>query len=75
MYVADSQSNSKQNPGYTRGIRIGSAKDGKVTALIPFIEADPEKNNNAGVEGVAADAKGNVYAGEVSTEKFKKYAK
>jgi len=75
MYVADSQSNSKQNPGYTRGIRIGSAKDGKVTALIPFVEADPEKNNNAGVEGVAADAKGNVYAGEVSTEKFKKYAK
>jgi len=75
MYVADSQSNSKQNPGYTRGIRIGSAKDGKVTALIPFVEPDPEKNNNAGVEGVAADAKGNVYAGEVSTEIFKKYAK
>jgi DNA-binding beta-propeller fold protein YncE len=75
MYVADSQSNSKQNPGYTRGIRIGSVKDGKVTALIPFVEPDPEKNNNAGVEGVAADAKGNVYAGEVSTEMFKKYLK
>jgi DNA-binding beta-propeller fold protein YncE len=75
MYVADSQSNSKQNPGYTRGIRIGSAKDGRVTALIPFVEPDPEKNSNAGVEGVAADAKGNVYAGEVSTEMFKKYAK
>ena len=25
MVVADSQSNSKQNPGYTRGIRVGSA--------------------------------------------------
>jgi sugar lactone lactonase YvrE len=75
MYVADSQSNAKQNPGYTRGIRIGSAKDGKVTALIPFVEPDPEKNNNAGVEGVAADAKGNVYAAEVSTEKFKRYVK
>ena len=36
MYVADSQSNSKQNPGFTRGIRVGSAKDGKVPALIPF---------------------------------------
>src|SRR5207245_2835234 len=46
VYVADSQSNSKQNAGYTRGIRIGSAKDGKVTALIPFVEPDPEKNNN-----------------------------
>jgi sugar lactone lactonase YvrE len=75
MYVADSQSNSKQNPGYKRGIYVGNAKDGKVTALIPFVEPDPEKNNNAGVEGVAADAKGNVYAGEVSTEMFKKYAK
>ena len=75
MYVADSQSNSKQNPGFTRGIRVGSAKDGKVTALIPFVEPDPEKNNNAGVEGVAADAKGGLYAAEVSTEMFKKYVK
>jgi hypothetical protein len=32
MVVADSQSNSKQNPGYTRGIYVGSARDGKVTA-------------------------------------------
>ena len=75
MLVADSQSNAKQNPGYTRGIRIGSAKDGKVAALIPFVEPDPEKNNNAGVEGVAADAKGNVYAAEVSTNTFKRYVK
>ena len=75
MVVADSQSNSKQNPGYTRGIRVGSAKDGKVTALIPFVEPDPEKNNNAGVEGVAIDVKGNVYGAEVSTEMLKKYLK
>ena len=75
MIVADSQSNAKQNPGYTRGIRVGSAKDGKVTALIPFAEPDPEKNNNAGVEGVAIDARGNVYGAEVSTEALKKYVK
>jgi sugar lactone lactonase YvrE len=75
MYVADSQSNSTQNPGFTRGIRVGSARDGKVTALIPFVESDPEKNNNAGVEGVTVDAKGNVFAAEVSTEILKKYTK
>jgi sugar lactone lactonase YvrE len=75
MYVADSQSNSTQNPGFTRGIRVGSARDGKVTALIPFVEPDPEKNNNAGVEGVATDARGNVFAAEVSTEILKKYVK
>jgi sugar lactone lactonase YvrE len=75
LYVADSQSNSRTNPGYTRGIRIGSARDGKVTALIPFVEPDPDKNNNNGVEGVGADAKGNVYAAEVSTGMLRKYAK
>ena len=75
MYVADSQSNSKQNPGFTRGIRIGSAKDGKVTAMIPFVEPDPEKNNNAGVEGVASDGKGHLFGAEVSTEMLKKYVK
>ena len=46
-----------------------------MTALIPFVEPDPEKNNNAGVEGVAIDDKGNVYGAEVSTEMFKKYVK
>jgi len=75
MVVADSQSNAKQNPGYRRGIYVGSARDGKVTALIPFAEPDPEKNNNAGIEGVAIDAKGNVYGAEVSTEHLKKYVK
>jgi DNA-binding beta-propeller fold protein YncE len=34
IYVADSESNNAQNPGFKRGLRIGSAKDGKVTALI-----------------------------------------
>jgi DNA-binding beta-propeller fold protein YncE len=43
MVVADSQSNSKQNPGYKRGIYVGSARDGKVTALIPFVEPDRRK--------------------------------
>jgi streptogramin lyase len=75
IYVADSQSNATLNPGFKRGIRIGSAKDGKVTALIPFVEPDPDKNNNAGMEGVAADAMGNVYGGETTTQTLKKYVK
>ena len=34
IYVADDQSNETRNPGFKTGIRIGSAKDGKVTAFI-----------------------------------------
>ena len=40
IYVADSESNTKRNPGWKRGIRVGSAKDGKVTAFIPDPEPD-----------------------------------
>ena len=75
IYVADSQSNATQNPGFTRGIRIGSAKDGKVTAFIPDDKPDPDKNNNAGAEGVAADANGNIYAGDVTGQMLRKYVK
>ena len=34
LYVADSQSGPEENPGFKQGIRVGSAKDGKVTAFI-----------------------------------------
>ncbi len=72
IYVVDSQSNATLNPGFKRGLRVGSAKDGKVTALVPFAEPDPDKNNNAGMEGVAADSAGNIYVGETTTMILKK---
>jgi hypothetical protein len=75
IYVADSQSNAKQNPGFKRGIRIGSAKDGKVTAMIPFVEPDPDSNNNAGIEGITADPMGNVYGGQTTGMILHKYIK
>ena len=75
IYVADSQSNAMLNPGFKRGLRVGSAKDGKVTALIPFAEQEPDKNNNAGMEGVTADAAGNIYVGETTGMILKKYVK
>ena len=55
IYVADSESNTKRNPGWKRGICVGSAKDGKVTAFIPDPEPKPDKSPTSGAEGVAAD--------------------
>jgi sugar lactone lactonase YvrE len=75
LYVADSESDAARNPGWKRGIRIGSAKDGKVTALIPDTDTDPAHANSSGAEGVVADAQGNVYGAEVGPKDVKKYAR
>ena len=78
IYVTDSESNTRRNPGWKRGIRIGSAKDGKVTAFIPDPEANPDSGPGAGTsaaEGVATDAQGNVYGAEVGPRALKKYVK
>jgi sugar lactone lactonase YvrE len=58
IYVADSQSDIRLNPGFTRGLRIGSARDGSVTAFIPHPNPDPA---SPAAEGVVIDAAGNVY--------------
>jgi sugar lactone lactonase YvrE len=73
LYVADSESNGKVNPGWKRGIRVGSAKDGKVTAFIPDPEPDPETVVTSAAEGVAADAQGNIYGAEVGPRGVKRY--
>jgi hypothetical protein len=75
IYVADSESESTNHPGWKRGIRIGSAKDGSVTAFIPDTEPDPDHHPTSGAEGVAADAEGNVYGAEVLGRDVKKYVK
>ncbi len=57
MYVIDSESKNVQgygyNPGGHRGIRIGSARDGKVVAFIPDPEPDPDHSGSTGGEGIA----------------------
>ena len=76
VYVADSQTEDKEHctpdPGCRRGIRIGSAKDGKVEYYIP--RANPPADLSGG-EGVAADAAGNIFGAENVGRGLRKYAK
>jgi sugar lactone lactonase YvrE len=69
IYVADSQSSDKRNPGFGQGIRIGSAKDGKVAAYIP------ETAELGALEGTAADAAGNIYGGYTNSQNFRRFVK
>jgi sugar lactone lactonase YvrE len=77
MYVTDSESTDKEgygnNPGWKRGIRVGSAKDGSVTAFIP--DPSPGTAVTSAAEGVTADAQGNIYGAEVGPKDVKKYVR
>ena len=88
IYVADSESGSVNPPhgAWTRGIRIGSAKDGTVRWFIPDplptcpegtrpTEAAPCASNTSAAEGVAVDRAGNVYGAEVGPRALKKYVR
>ena len=67
LYVTDSSSSARNNPGYERGIRIASVRDGRVTAFID----DPDATGTQ--EGVFADSGGNVYGSLTGGMALRKY--
>ena len=75
LYSADSESESvsRNHNGWKRGIRMGNLKDGRIFAFIP----DPAEKatGTSAAEGVAVDAKGNIYGAEVGPQDVKKYVK
>jgi hypothetical protein len=73
IYVADSESNTRRNPGWKRGIRVGSAKTGFVEAFIPDPIPDQDSSGGSGAEGVTVDAQGNIYGAQVSPPGLVKY--
>lgn len=75
LYVADSESNTgnDRNPGWERGIRVGSARDGFVTAFIPDPVTEPA-GTTSHAEGVTVDEQGNVYGAEVAEASMRKFS-
>ena len=76
IYVADSESGSV-NPAHgawKRGIRIGSARTGEVTAFIPD-PAPADARGTLAAEGVAADRNGVIYGAEVGPRALKRYVR
>ena len=73
LYTADSESSPQVHPGWQRGIRIGSLKEGKVTTFIPPHKTDAPEG--AMGEGIAIDAAGNIYTAEATLRGVTKYVK
>ena len=59
QYGGHHRSDEKLNPGFKRGVRVCSNKDGVVKTLISRVGAQAEMQSVS--EGVMTDAKGNVY--------------
>jgi len=74
IYTADSESTERVHPGWQRGIRIGSLKDGKVTMFIPP-HMTPNSTDGAMGEGIAIDAAGNIYTAEAQLRGITKYVR
>ena len=77
IYVADSESgpNTGANElmGIRKGIRIGNARDGKVTAFIEDLE--PTTPDHSGAEGLGVDAQGNVYGAVVRRQMLERHVR
>ncbi len=75
LYVADSESHTNHHPGWMRGVRIGSVKDGVVVAFIPDDpDINPDKMGTSNGEGIWADANGVIYDAEVGQRAVVRYA-
>ena len=73
IYTADSESDAQRHPGWRRGIRIGSVKDGKVTIFVPPHQSDGP--DGAMGEGIAVDSAGNVFTAEANLRGVTKYVR
>jgi sugar lactone lactonase YvrE len=73
IYVADSESGPDTGANELMGIRIGSARDGKVFAFIEDLESTTP--DHSGAEGLGVDAQGNVYGAVVRRQMLERHVK
>jgi sugar lactone lactonase YvrE len=73
LYSADSESDITGGNAYIRGVHVGSARTGKVTAFLPDTHQNPSPwmpgprpyGTPTGSEGVVAGADGTIYVSQV----------
>ena len=77
IYVGTTFSDSTAPTGETRGIMIGSAKDGSLKAFIPDpVDLTHRADRGTSASGIAADDTGTtIYAADVGTDNIRKYIK
>jgi streptogramin lyase len=79
LYVADSESSVRDFNAYLRGVHVGSAKTGEVTAFLPDPRGNPTPWNplrfTSGAEGVAADKDGVIYIAQVTPPGLARYTR
>lgn len=76
IYVADSESDYIDNPGWEIGIWVGDAATGWAEDFILFPWSDPNDNSHGtGAEFVAVDREGNMYGGEPRPRVLRKYVR
>ena len=72
LFTVDYDSGGDSNPDYKRGVYIGDAMTGQLTAFIPPHEVEDQPLGSAG-EGILQAADGNLYSGEVVLQGMTKY--
>lgn len=76
IYVADSESDMNENPGWEKGIRIGDPKTGWVESFILDTGDNPPITaGGSGAEAITIDRQGNIFAGEPRPQRLIKYVK
>jgi hypothetical protein len=73
LYAIDSESTGKNHPGWKKGVRIGSAKDGTVAHVVPGHQTDTA--DGAAGEGIAVGPDGTIYAAENTLRGITRYLK